>query len=246
MLKTVVQTAANVLSAAVPLGDVLLGMTASIGGFVSSVDESLDPLEALGSMITGFVQTIAPVLYSFGKEADVVFSNFANGAKDAFKSFDPERMKDFITGGLSVGILASVKSFLDGIKSVGESAKGIIGGIKDTIDSLGEAIDAWKEAKKSETLITIAKSIGIIAASLAVVSMIKPERLSASMEAMTGVFLGLLGVMKALALISKDVSSLKLMAVSTGMMAVSSAVLTDLQFPAGSELGTGYRGSGYG
>lgn len=225
MLKTVVQTAANVLSAAVPLGDVLLGMTASIGGFVSSVDESLDPLEALGSMITGFVQTIAPVLYSFGKEADVVFSNFANGAKDAFNSFDPERMKDFITGGLSVGILASVKSFLDGIKSVGESAKGIIGGIKDTIDSLGEAIDAWKEAKKSETLITIAKSIGIIAASLAVVSMIKPERLSASMGAMTGVFLGLLGVMKALALISKEVSSLKLMAVSTGMMAVSSAVL---------------------
>lgn len=225
MLKTVVQTAANVLSAAVPLSDVLLGMTASIGGFVSSVDESLDPLEALGSMITGFVQTIAPVLYSFGKEADVVFSNFANGAKDVFNSFDPERMKDFITGGLSVGILASVKSFLDGIKSVGESAKGIIGGIKDTIDSLGEAIEAWKEAKKSETLITIAKSIGIIAASLAVVSMIKPERLSASMEAMTGVFLGLLGVMKALALISKEVSSLKLMAVSTGMMAVSSAVL---------------------
>lgn len=225
MLKTVVQTAANVLSAAVPLSDVLLGMTASIGGFVSSVDESLDPLEALGSMITGFVQTIAPVLYSFGKEADVVFSNFANGAKDAFNSFDPERMKDFITGGLSVGILASVKSFLDGIKSVGESAKGIIGGIKDTIDSLGEAIEAWKEAKKSETLITIAKSIGIIAASLAVVSMIKPERLSASMEAMTVVFLGLLGVMKALALISKEVSSLKLMAVSTGMMAVSSAVL---------------------
>lgn len=225
MMKTVVQTAVNVLSSAVPLGDVLLGMTASIGGFVSSVTESLNPLEAVGSIITGFVQTIAPMLSSFGKEADVVFSNFANGAKDAFNSFDPERMKDFITGGLSVGILASVKSFLDGIKSVGESAKGIIGGIKDTIDSLGEAIDAWKEAKKSETLITIAKSIGIIAASLAVVSMIKPERLSASMGAMTGVFLGLLGVMKALALISKEVSSLKLMAVSAGMVAVSSAVL---------------------
>ena len=28
--------------------------------------------------------------------------------------------------------------------------------------------------------------------------------------------------------------------------AVPSAVLTDLQFPAGSELGTGYRGSGHG
>lgn len=225
MLKTVIQTMADIFSASTPLLDTLLGMTASIGGFVSSVTESLNPLEAVGSMITGFVQTIAPMLSSFGKEADVVFSNFANGAKDAFNSFDPERMKDFITGGLSVGILASVKSFLDGIKSVGESAKGIIGGIKDTIDSLGEAIDAWKEAKKSETLITIAKSIGIIAASLAVVSMIKPERLSASMGAMTGVFLGLLGVMKALVLISKEVSSLKLMAVSAGMLAVSSAVL---------------------
>ena len=225
MLKTVVQTAADVLSAAAPLGDVLLGMTASIGGFVSSVAESLNPLEALGSMITGFVQTIAPVLSSFGKNADTVFADFAEGAKEAFNSFDPERMKDFITGGLSVGILASVKSFLDGIKSVGESAKGIIGGIKETISSIGEAIDAWKDTKKSETLITIAKSIGIIAASLAVVSMIKPERLSASMGAMTGVLLGLLGAMKTLALISKEVSSLKLMAVSTGMLAVSSAVL---------------------
>lgn len=225
MLKTVVQTMGDIFSASIPLLNTLLGMTASIGGFVSSVTESLNPLEALGSMITGFVQTIAPVLSSFGKEADTVFSDFAEGAKEAFNSFDPERMKDFITGGLSVGILASVKSFLDGIKSVGESAKGIIGGIKDTIDSLGEAIDAWKEAKKSETLITIAKSIGIIAASLAVVSMIKPERLSASMGAMTGVFLGLLGVTKALVLISKEVSSLKLMVVSAGMLAVSSAVL---------------------
>lgn len=225
MLKTVVQTMGDIFSASIPLLDTLLGMTASIGEFASSVTESLNPLEALGSMITGFVQTIAPVLSSFGKEAGTVFSDFAEGAKEAFNSFDPERMKDFITGGLSVGILASVKSFLDGIKSVGESAKGIIGGIKDTIDSLGEAIDAWKEAKKSETLITIAKSIGIIAASLAVVSMIKPERLSASMEAMTGVFLGLLGVMKALVLISKEVSALKLMVVSAGMLAVSSAVL---------------------
>ena len=224
-LKTVIQTMADIFSASTPLLDTLLGMTASIGGFVSSVTESLNPLEAVGSMITGFVQTIAPMLSSFGKNADIVFSDFAEGAKEAFNSFDPERMKEFITGGLSVGILASVKSFLDGIKSVGESAKGIIGGIKDTIDSLGEAIDAWKEAKKSETLITIAKSIGIIAASLAVVSMIKPERLSASMGAMTGVFLGLLGVMKALVLISKEVSALKLMVVSTGMLAVSSAVL---------------------
>lgn len=225
MLKIVIQTMADIFSASTPLLDTLLGMTASIGGFVSSVTESLNPLEAVGSMITGFVQTIAPMLSSFGKNADIVFSDFAEGAKEAFNSFDLERMKEFITGGLSVGILASVKSFLDGIKSVGESAKGIIGGIKDTIDSLGEAIDAWKEAKKSETLITIAKSIGIIAASLAVVSMIKPERLSASMEAMTGVFLGLLGVMKALVLISKEVSALKLMAVSAGMLAVSSAVL---------------------
>ena len=224
-LKTVIKTMADIFSAAEPIGNLLLGMTASIGDFVSSIADAFNPLEALGALITGFIQTIAPVLSSFGKEADTAFSDFANGAKEAFNSFDPERMKDFITGGLSVGILASVKSFLDGIKSVGESAKGIIGGIKDAINSLGEAIDAWKEAKKSETLITIAKSVGIIAASLAVVSMIKPERLSASLGAMASVFLGLLGVMKALVLISKEVSSLKLMAVSTGMVAVSSAVL---------------------
>ena len=172
-LKTVVKTMADIFSAAEPIGNLLFGMTASIGDFVSSIADAFNPLEALGALITGFIQTIAPVLSSFGKEADTAFSDFANGAKEAFNSFDPERMKDFITGGLSVGILASVKSFLDGIKSVGESAKGIIGGIKDAINSLGEAIDAWKEAKKSETLITIAKSVGIIAASLAVVSMIR-------------------------------------------------------------------------
>lgn len=215
----------KIVTAAKPIGDAFLDAASSVGKFAAEIANGLHPLETISTWATKFVDAAAPALYSFGSVADKVLTSFAEGAKNAFNEFDPEKLNQFILGGMGASMLVSIKGFLDSFKSIGESAKGVVSGIKDCIESLGDAIDAWGKAKKADTLMTIAKAFTLMAASLAVLSMVKPERLAASIGAMTVVFGELLGVLAVMTTITKSVKSLKFIALSTGMIAVSAAVL---------------------
>lgn len=225
ILSGVLSSVVKIAGTAKPLADILLNVASSAGQFASEIANSLHPLEAITTGVTKFVNAAAPVLYSFGSVADKVLTSFAEGAKNAFNEFDPEKLNQFILGGMGASMLVSVKGFLESIQSIGSSAKDIVGGIKDCIESLGEAIDAWKAAKKADTLMTIAKAFTLVAASLAVLSMIKTEKLAASIGVMTVVFGELLGVLTAMTAIAKNVKGLKFSVLSAGMVTVSMAVL---------------------
>lgn len=225
ILEGIFSAVGKIATAAKPIGDVFLDATSSVGKFAAEIAGGLHPLETIIKWAMKFVDAAAPALYSFGSVADKVLTSFAEGAKNAFNEFDPEKLNQFILGGMGASMLVSIKGFLDSLKSIGESAKGVVSGIKGCIESLGDAIDAWGKAKKADTLMTIAKSFTLMAASLAVLSMVKPERLAASIGAMTAAFGELLGVLAVMTTIAKSVKSLKFIALSTGMIAVSAAVL---------------------
>lgn len=225
ILSGVLSSVVKIAGTAKPLAAILLNVASSAGQFTSEIANSLHPLEAITTGVTKFINAAAPVLYSFGSVADKVLTSFAEGAKNAFNEFDPEKLNQFILGGMGASMLVSVKGFLESIRSIGSSAKDIVGGIKDCIESLGEAIDAWKAAKKADTLMTIAKAFTLVAASLAVLSMIKTEKLAASIGVMTVVFGELLGVLTAMTAIAKNVKGLKFSVLSAGMVTVSMAVL---------------------
>ena len=229
VIKSMVESVSSVFgavgSAAAPLAGILLDVFSCIGKGLSGLTEQLHPFEAIAGLVTGFIEKLAPALYSFGASADKVLSSFAENAKNAFNEFDPEKMNSFITGGLGIGLLSSIKGFFDGIKSIGASAGSILKGVKEAIESLGEAVDAWTQAKKAETLLTIAKSVGIIATSLTVLSMIDSEKLAESIGTMTVVFAELLGVMKVMAMLTANTKSLKMAALAGGMVTVATATL---------------------
>lgn len=225
ILEGIISGMVRVLNLAKPLADILLDAASAAGEFSSEITKGLHPLETIGTWVTDFVNAAAPVLYSFGSAADKIFTQFAEGAKDAFNEFDPEKLNQFILGGMGASMLVSIKGFLESIKSIGSSAKGIVGEIKESIESLGEAIDAWKSAKKADTLMTIAKAVALMAGSLAVLSMVKADRLGAAIGVLTVTFGELLGVMAVMAHLTKNVQSLKLSVLAGGMVAVSAAVL---------------------
>ena len=225
ILEGIISGVARVLNLAKPLADILLDAASAAGEFSSEITKGLHPLETIGTWVTDFVNAAAPVLYSFGSAADKIFTQFAEGAKDAFNEFDPEKLNQFILGGMGASMLVSIKEFLESIKSIGSSAKGIVGEIKESIESLGEAVDAWKSAKKADTLMTIAKAVALMAGSLAVLSMVKADRLGAAIGALTVTFGELLGVMAVMTQLTKNVQSLKLSVLAGGMVAVSAAVL---------------------
>lgn len=225
ILGGIISGVARVLNLTKPLADILLDAASAAGEFASEITKGLHPLDTIGTWVTNFVDAAAPVLYSFGSAADKIFTQFAEGAKDAFNEFDPEKLNQFILGGMGASMLVSIKEFFESIKSIGSSAKDVVGGIKDCIESLGEAIDAWKSAKKADTLMTIAKAVALMAGSLAVLSMVKADRLGAAIGALTVTFGELLGVMAVMTQLTKNVQSLKLSVLAGGMVAVSAAVL---------------------
>lgn len=225
ILEGIISGVARVLNLAKPLADILLDAASAAGEFSSEITKGLHPLETIGTWVTDFVNAAAPVLYSFGSAADKIFTQFAEGAKDAFNEFDPEKLNQFILGGMGASMLVSIKGFFESIKSIGSSAKDVVGGIKDCIESLGEAIDAWKSAKKADTLMTIAKAVALMAGSLAVLSMVKADRLGAAIGVLTVTFGELLGVMAVMTQLTKNVRILKLSVLAGGMVAVSAAVL---------------------
>lgn len=225
ILEGIISGVARVLNLAKPLADILLDAASSAGEFASEITKGLHPLDTIGTWVTNFVDAVAPVLYSFGSVADKIFAQLAQGAKEAFNEFDPEKLNQFILGGMGASMLVSIKGFFESIKSIGSSAKGIVGEIKESIESLGEAIDAWKSAKKADTLMTIAKAVALMAGSLAVLSMVKADRLGAAIGVLTVTFGELLGVMAVMAHLTKNVQSLKLSVLAGGMVAVSTAVL---------------------
>lgn len=225
ILEGIISGVARVLNLAKPLADILLDAASAAGEFSSEITKGLHPLDTIGTWVTNFVDAVAPVLYSFGSVADKIFAQLAQGAKEAFNEFDPEKLNQFILGGMGASMLVSIKGFFESIKSIGSSAKDVVGGIKDCIESLGEAIDAWKSAKKADTLMTIAKAVALMAGSLAVLSMVKAGRLGAAIGALTVTFGELLGVMAVMTQLTKNVQSLKLSVLAGGMVAVSAAVL---------------------
>lgn len=225
ILEGIISGVARVLNLAKPLADILLDAASAAGEFASEITKGLHPLDTIGTWVTNFVDAVAPVLYSFGSVADKIFAQLAQGAKEAFNEFDPEKLNQFILGGMGASMLVSIKGFFESIKSIGSSAKDVVGGIKDCIESLGEAIDAWKSAKKADTLMTIAKAVALMAGSLAVLSMVKADRLGAAIGVLTVTFGELLGVMAVMTQLTKNVQSLKLSVLAGGMVAVSAAVL---------------------
>lgn len=225
ILEGIISGVARVLNLTKPLADILLDAASAAGEFASEITKGIHPLDTIGTWVTNFVDAAAPVLYSFGSVADKIFAQLAQGAKEAFNEFDPEKLNQFILGGMGASMLVSLKGFFESIKSIGSSAKDVVGGIKDCIESLGEAIDAWKSAKKADTLMTIAKAVALMAGSLAVLSMVKADRLGAAIGVLTVAFGELLGVMAVMTHLTKNVQSLKLSVLAGGMVAVSAAVL---------------------
>lgn len=201
---------------------VFAGVLTNVSNNVSVV---FDPLKTLGEWFTSFINFIAPGLYAFGSAADEVFKEFGASAKEAFNSLDTEKLANVVNSGLIAGILAGIKGFLKSAQELTSSAGDIIGTIKSTIGSLGEAIDTWKQSKKTETLMTIAKSVAIMAASLTVLSMIKPERLAGSIGTLTATIGELVGAFLLLDKFGGNTKSTKLTAMSVAMVAMASSAL---------------------
>ena len=172
-----------------------------------SFDSLTTVLKGIWNLITGI-----------GKAVVQLASTFGHALGNAFKNGNINSLLDILNGGLFTSILLGIKKYISGITEKFDSTATFIDRIKKILGSVEDALKSFQDNLKAGTLIKIATAIGILAASLLVISSIDPNRLTSSLGAITVLFGELVGAMALFNKIaSKGNSSIKASASMVGM-----------------------------
>lgn len=205
------------------IGKVSEGMQ-TFAGVLTDVSNNVsvvfDPLKTPGEWFENFISFITPKLKWLADKIGEIFEELGSGASGAFGNLNGNALWGFANAGMIAGLIAGIKGFLEAFKDIGSTVKDTIGGVAELLNKLGEAVTAWKNNKNAETLKTISTAVAILAGSLVVLSMVKPERLAASTGAMIALFAELL---VALAIYDEIAKKTKKVGKGTSSMVVMAA-----------------------
>lgn len=156
----------------------------------------------------GFTDAVGPVIHDF-------FAKIA----DAFKNGDFSNIFDALNIGLFGGIVLALNKFLKkGINFNFDVGQGLFKKIKGSFDELTNTMKAMQTQIKAEALQKIAIAIGILTASVLVLSLIDSVKLTAALVAMAAGFGELVGTMAILNKISSDPKSSGNLAILSGVL----------------------------
>lgn len=186
------------------------------------------------------------VVQKIGKAIGQVFSGIGKAIGTAFQNGDIKSLLDILNSGLFATILLGIKKYISGITEAFESPMKLIDNIKDVLGSVEESLKSWQQNLQSGTIKNIAIAIGILAASLWVLSGIDSGKLGTALGAITVLFGELLGAMALLTKIGGigkgAISSITTMiGMSAAVLILASALkkLSDLKW---GEIGRGLTG----
>lgn len=215
-----------------------IGMS-GVNKFSNRFKLSFDPLNTL---LDGFVfvmqgvkkiiekisPTISKVISGIGK----ALGNLGKAIADAIGSADFNTLFDIANGGLLIWIATTLNDFIESLTHVAKSVtgltnsvKGLFSPIKDILNGVKGCLISWQKDIKAKTLISIAKALALITASILVLSLIDSDKLTAALVAMTVEMGSLFTVFSAMQKIldTKKVGSMNL--VASALIGMASAVL---------------------
>lgn len=188
----------------------------------------------------GAANTALESLKTAGSKVKEVFSNIAEkiGAffapiVEKIKSiFSGVTITDLIGTGLLAGIFKSIKKFADAFTDLLENFKGIGKSVKDVLDSARDALVLWQKDIKANILLKIAGAVGILAASLWVISNVDVTKVKGSMVAITILLAEVSSIMAGIMKWGTNANALEglsesaqLGRIATAMMAIAGVVL---------------------
>lgn len=175
----------------------------------------------LGPVVSNIIKTIGKVLSSLG----TAIANAFSGA--GFNSF-----MDLINGGVLAGVGVGLVKFIDKLtktadsfKGMFEQAGGFVDGIKQIKDAILDTFGAFQSQLKSKILLNIAKAIAILTASVVVLCLLDPEKLNASLGAITVLLVDLFASISIFEKIMGKSGFATLSKVSRSLAIISAAIL---------------------
>ena len=186
----------------------------------------VDVLKNIWNMTSGVRASLANTIQGIG-----------NAFKDAFHNGDIKSFLDIVNGGLLATVIVKIKKFISGIADSFDNSTSIIDHIKSIFGTVKDSLESLQKSVKADTLKKIAIAIGVLAASLLVLSMIDPKCLTSALVAITVLFGELMGAMAIFEKIAgKSKGTLKsvgvMIAMSTSVLILASALkkISDLEW----------------
>ena len=162
----------------------------------------LSPLAAIGGVLknifTGIgnlIKKIAPWVANFASAIGGALGGLMDSISSSVQNADYSKMFDIANGGIMAAIGVFIAKFIKSGQGILDNAGGFLEGIKGILDGVGDALGAFTESLKAEALKKIAISIGILSASLLVLSLIDSEKLTMALTAITTLFAELMASM---------------------------------------------------
>lgn len=178
------------------------------GGTTSFVDKlkvRFKPLEMLfkGTVfiidgLINFLKKAAPILLQLGSWMGKVLGQLGTAIMNAVSTLDFRNLFDTLNAGFLGAFILAITKFMKSGTGAMDSLSGMFSGVSGILDGVRTSLQAWQENLKSKTLLNIAIAVGILAASLLVLSLIDSKKLSASILAITGLFANLVASMSLL------------------------------------------------
>jgi tape measure domain-containing protein len=206
-----------------------------IGGTVDVLQKVIDKLKVVfGYLKEKFVAPGFDALYTIlkgiwklvslvGTKVFEVAKSLGGALAEAFGGGQIDNMIDIFSSGVLAAILLNLKSFISNFTKSIKEGGGFLESITDILDSVKDALGSFQDSLKAKTLMEIAKAIALLAASLLVLSLINPERMTSALMGMTFLFAELMGAM---AVFTKIGSGTKgIMKTASVMVIMSTSVL---------------------
>ena len=207
------------------LGGEVLDATGSFGDWLSNLRDSVKETDIFGKSIdkvVGFVTKAVKGIKDFGSSIN---KNFKGPNFDSFvkfmkslagiaktigtgtvkalssvgsaiaKLFGESNFFDVINNGLLTGILLYIGKFVKGLAGAFDEGVGVLENVKGILDDVRGCFQAYQHQLKAGTLLKIATAIGILAASIFVISTINADDLGNALGAITVLFVELIAAM---------------------------------------------------
>lgn len=208
-----------------PVADGFDKVKNSIGEFFSKLSSNVEGI-SLFEKISSIFEKIGSIL---GSVASKIGSGLSSIGKALTDNLDPKR----ITGIASLsalaangGILYLLFNFVSGLKSSFDGIKGTFDNVVGALLQLKDVLGGYEKDISPDGIKTIAIAIGILAASVTVLSMIDPGKLTGATVAMGALMGELVGAIKLIEQITSNkqqASAIRKMA--TALVVLSSALL---------------------
>lgn len=150
-----------------------------------------------------FMTKVGDVFKKIGSVIGPIAVQIGEAFATAFRTGDIKAGLDLLNGGLMTGAIVNFNNLISGFFGAGTHAikglggfskiKDILGGVKDILGGVKDSLEEYQNSLKAETLKKIATAIAILAASILVIALIDPERLTTSLGAITALFAELMG-----------------------------------------------------